>query len=295
VATRAATARAECVTCGEALLGPFCHRCGERRLAPEHFTIRHFLGEAFETFTNLESNKFFRSVWTLFAKPGVLTADYLAGRRTRWVRPLQLFLLINLAYFAVALLLGQQTLVTSLRNQLHSQPYSALLRPLVSAEVARSGEEFAVYTARFNEITANQASTLIMVMIPLFAGVLALVHLGRRRGYVEHLVFSTHLYAFFLLSQVLITGLLLVAISGARWGLGLDLGFLDRGRVAEAVLVGVIVTYSVAYLYVAFRGVYGGGRPRAAAEAVVGVLGFMAVVQLYRLILFFTTFYALRL
>ena len=282
-----------CANCGEALHGPFCHRCGEQRLGPEHFSLRHFVGEGVEALTDLDG-KLPRSVRLLLTRPGVLTADYAAGRRVRYVRPLQLFLLINLLYFAVALLLGQQTLVTSLRNQTHSQPYSGLVRPLVAAEVARSGEEFGAYADRFNEMTSNQASTLIVVMIPLFAGVLGSIDWGRRRGYVEHLVFATHFYAFFLLFQVLVTAVLLALIYGVWWGLGVDLSRLDGGGDGEVVLFVVTASCFIVYLYLAFRRVYGGGPLRAAGQAVLGVFGFLAVVQLYRFILFFTTFYALR-
>lgn len=45
--------------------------------------------------------KIFRSVWTLLARPGVLTSDYFEGRRVRWISPIRLYLIFSLVYFAV--------------------------------------------------------------------------------------------------------------------------------------------------------------------------------------------------
>lgn len=31
-----------CVTCGAALLGDYCHACGEKRVTPDDLTVRHY-------------------------------------------------------------------------------------------------------------------------------------------------------------------------------------------------------------------------------------------------------------
>jgi len=81
-----------CPSCGATGAGSYCDRCGEKRRNNHDFSIRHFLSEAVETFTHFDS-KILRTAWRLVAHPGALSADYLDGRRIRYVNPLRLFLL----------------------------------------------------------------------------------------------------------------------------------------------------------------------------------------------------------
>jgi hypothetical protein len=48
----------------------------------------------------LES-KLFRTLWVLLRRPGLLTAEYMAGRRQRYLRPLRLYLALSLVFFLV--------------------------------------------------------------------------------------------------------------------------------------------------------------------------------------------------
>ena len=68
-----------CPSCGAPSMGRFCQRCGEKRRANHDFSIRHYVGEAIETFTHFDS-KILRTAWLLVSRPGVLSANYLQGR-----------------------------------------------------------------------------------------------------------------------------------------------------------------------------------------------------------------------
>ena len=89
-----------CHNCSIRLAGPFCANCGQKAqdLDP---TLAHFLHELTHELLHFDG-KIFRSVWTLLARPGVLTREYFDGRRVRWISPIRLYLVFSILYFAVA-------------------------------------------------------------------------------------------------------------------------------------------------------------------------------------------------
>ena len=86
-----------CYNCGATLAGNFCAACGQKGqpLDPDLGDLLHDLSHELLHF----DGKIVRSIWTLLMKPGVLTRDYVAGRRVRWVSPIRLYLVFSVAYF----------------------------------------------------------------------------------------------------------------------------------------------------------------------------------------------------
>lgn len=89
-----------CADCGAPMLGPFCYACGQ----PEKGMIRHLasvMADVADTIFNVDS-RIFRSIPALYFRPGFLTNEYFAGRRTRYVTPFRLFFfLCVIAFFAI--------------------------------------------------------------------------------------------------------------------------------------------------------------------------------------------------
>ncbi|WP_201982047.1 DUF3667 domain-containing protein [Hymenobacter rubidus] len=83
---------ASCLNCGHALAPPgcFCPRCGQ---APAHrLSTAHVLHEVLHVFTHADKGNF-AFIPLVLLRPGVLVADYLAGRRKRHFNPFQFLLL----------------------------------------------------------------------------------------------------------------------------------------------------------------------------------------------------------
>lgn len=118
---------AVCANCGAALGGEYCVQCGERRLHPDEHTLRHILGEWFETITHGEG-RLLVSLRTLLLKPGELTREYFRGRRVPYARPVALFFAVNLLYF---LLTSLNTFSTPLDLQMQISPLAQTKRSLV--------------------------------------------------------------------------------------------------------------------------------------------------------------------
>src|SRR3954468_8651264 len=89
-----------CPGCGRAATTAFCPSCGESRPSDRDLSLRAFLLEVFHTLTDLDG-RLLRSLRTLVTRPGELTAAYRAGRRKQFLGPLQLFLIANVAFFAL--------------------------------------------------------------------------------------------------------------------------------------------------------------------------------------------------
>ena len=95
-------AESPCLNCGTPMLGEFCYRCGQ----PKKGMIRHLPGliaDFFDSVFNLDTRTV-RTLGPLLTKPGFLSTEYFAGRRTRYVTPLRLYLFMSvIAFLAVAM------------------------------------------------------------------------------------------------------------------------------------------------------------------------------------------------
>ena len=92
-----------CRNCGEALVGKFCWSCGQEDL-PLHPSLRQLASELLGEFFSFDS-RLLRTLRPLLFRPGVLTRDYLAGRRIRFVSPLKIYLIAALIFFGLLSLL----------------------------------------------------------------------------------------------------------------------------------------------------------------------------------------------
>jgi len=88
----------------------------------EDDSIRHYLEELVLAFTLLES-KVLRSVWLVMSRPGHLSSEHFQGRRVRYVKPNQLFILMNLVYYFSLTQFEATTFTTPLATQMHMNNY----------------------------------------------------------------------------------------------------------------------------------------------------------------------------
>ena len=282
----AAAAPAACPDCGEPITERFCTRCGEKRVEARDYSLRHYLGEALNVFANLEA-PIPRSLYTLVRRPGLLTAEYLAGRRRRYLKPLQLFVLCNVIFFFTQPLTGFNTLTTPLDIHLNGMPYKERAQRMVRAEVGRRQVPLEEYRARFDAVIQNQAKSLVIVMALMFAFVLLPLYWRRRRYLVEHLVFATHFYSFFLLLLIAQRFFTVPAFRAAH-----SSGVITQEHDFDFIFTVIFLSVCGTYLYHALRRVYEQGRAVTLVKCLALVLAVAVIMQTYRFVLFFTTFYA---
>ncbi len=261
--------KGECPNCETPLPDPlprFCHACGqETNIKPP--TVSEFMQQFSGTYFATEG-ALWRTFKLLLARPGELTAQYLNGRRKQYVLPLRLFLSMTLVMLLTMRLLGALQLSAlddpDLAPVLAERPTDvALDLGLVRAGVAggvffcegmpgwlcqRIQDRLGTSTyallqqvQKVNDRIASHAGVVLFVLLPAFAGGLALFFRYRGFSYTEHLVFALHLHAFWFLA---ITAIML-GVEGTSW----------------FVLCLLIIP---AYAALAFRRVYGGPRWRLA-------------------------------
>jgi hypothetical protein len=280
-----------CANCGASLTGPFCAQCGQSAESLDR-PAWEFIEHALETFFHFDARGL-KSVLLLFV-PGEMTAQYLAGRRVRFVPPIRLYILISLFLFLAVWVTG--TAIVQFYNGAATNHEGALgiqlLRPLDQS--LRTGAEQAAQAihldldgndkppdwvtripaglergvsnpALLNEHLSDLFPKAMFALVPLFGLLLGLLYLGRRRYLTEHLVFALHFhtFAFILLIALILVGPILPG-GFAGW---------------------MFLLPAAAYLLVAMRRVYGGGWIGTVLREVVllalyGLVFFVAVLVL---------------
>lgn len=175
-----------CPNCGTARAGEYCQECGQRRTRPEHLTVAYFLKNLFGELTELDS-KIFRTLIALMFRPGHLTAEYLADRKERYVSPVKLYLFISAIFFLLAW--DAMLDISNFAEAMMSNPSfkNIPLPPNVEQEV---------FLQRLFEKAGDYSAFTRFASVIVLGLCLAVLYLGMRRYYVEHLIFAFHYYAF---------------------------------------------------------------------------------------------------
>src|SRR5438477_9322571 len=87
-----------CENCGAELQGHWCAKCGQPAIEYRR-SFRHVVADLLNEFLNWDS-KFFTTIALLILKPWLLTNEFLAGKRVRYVNPLRLYLLASILFFS---------------------------------------------------------------------------------------------------------------------------------------------------------------------------------------------------
>jgi len=94
-----------CLNCGTIVEDRYCPHCGQENLEPKE-SVGHLISHFFEDLTHFDG-KFFTTVKDLILRPGFLTHEYVAGRRTTYLNPIRMYIFIS-AMFFLALFAGSE-------------------------------------------------------------------------------------------------------------------------------------------------------------------------------------------
>ena len=272
-----------CPTCKVTVATSFCSRCGEEPVQPRDLSLRGLAEKLLHATTSIDARTA-RSAWTLLRHPGELTVAWVKGIRKPYVAPFQLFLIANVAFFAIQWLTGENVFSSSLDSHLHHQDWSELAQSQLSRRLSQTHMTMEQYRPIFDRAVVLNAKSLVLLMTLPFALVLPLVFLGERRPLMTHVVFALHLYTFLLM-------LFCAALLAAKFSASLGLGGLDA-PVVDNLLSITNLTVCGAYLYVSIGRVYKPPLWRRLSKTVVLTVVAAAVVIGYRFALFFITLYA---
>jgi hypothetical protein len=257
-----------CANCGAPLADRYCGRCGQDSHASLSFG--HFLHELAEGLFHVDS-KFWRTLRTLLSRPGLLTEQYLGGKRLAYSPPFRSYLVISIVYFVLESILAPQgsrvltgdgqelTAADCTRMAAHPGWLLRFVPDLEGSCVRALSNDARALTGTME----NLLPKVMFVVLPLVALVQFWIYRRQRPMYLENLVFVLHFQSFYYLASAL--ALLLGATVNAFAG--------PKGAVAEALGL-VVYAWSVVYLFIAERRVY-------RASAVKIVFGLLALATSY--------------
>lgn len=269
-----------CPTCGRTATSRWCADCGERPRDPRDLTLPGLALQVLHAFTSLDG-KLVQSLRCLVTRPGALTAAYVQGQRARWVGPIQLFLLANVAFFACQSFTHMNVLSAPLQSHLQGQDWSPLARRIVAEELEERGTTLAEYSPVFDRAVVLHGKSLVVLMTVPFALLLPLVFRRSRQPFVAHAVFALHVFAFMLL--VFCVALGLGAADGWRGGAGF------ASRRTDLVLTVFDLAVCAVYLYAASGAFYGARGVARVAKAAGLALAVGMIVLAYRFGMFLLT------
>jgi hypothetical protein len=298
-----------CSNCGSGPVVNYCAECGQRRLSEHDLTTPGFLRETFHELTSFDG-RLWQTLRVLLTRPGMLAREYFDGRGGRYMKPLNLFVLLNLVFFLIQPHTGllkyslagyaeydgdvaahRQDLVNGVRLDQAMRAEATRERNGLVPQSARV-EPYEVFRARFDDTLADQKKSMLIVSIPLLALAMIPLYAGRKRRYAEHLVFSVHTYAYFLFfAGILVTPLFLVA-SHTLSKLGVSQRIISELS-SERVLVSVLFIVMGTYIYLGLRRMYLDSKVGAGLRAVALFAVMQALIVVYHDALFHTTLAAL--
>lgn len=259
VTTTDTPALTPCTNCG----GPssdYCVRCGERQPGHHDLSAAHFAHDVVHEFVHLDS-KLFRTLRDIVAKPGFLTAEYFAGRKSRYIPPLRLFLTLFALQF-LAFTFYQPAAVYTIASMKKFDKAGALTR-LIDKRAAKLHLTREDTEERVDERWHKNYSLLQLLNIAGVAVVLKVLH--RKRYFAEHLVFAAHFLAFSYI-VTLVVDWPIYAFAGFQPG--------PLQKIVSAVTIGI----QLVYLFIAQRRFYSSGRARTAIKTVLLAVGRWALI-----------------
>lgn len=272
-----------CINCSAPLLGKFCHQCGEKKIVPAtDFSIKKFLEQTVDGLTHFDS-KFLRSFGNLMWRPGRLTAEFVAGRHKRYMKPVQVFVVAALIFFIfqprttsfhvywVDMLEGYKSGHITPDNLVRYNLERRIARILLAKDStvrtnnARKEELVRQTVDKAVSIAAPRSKAFMFMLIP-FWGITLWVFFGRQQKFLApHLVAALHILSFFLIADMLYLQVMHFFFT-----------YLSDWQIMPILLL------LLAYIVIAIRRVYAQSWFHAVWKGILTFCIFLVFVLLYR-------------
>jgi hypothetical protein len=254
----------QCPSCGAPKRGAYSSNCGERFLSPADFELRHFLLHDLPHDVWHVDGKLKRTLRALFVRPGLLPAEYTAGRRVAYIAPLRLYLAVFLVHLALV--------ATSPDGTRTLPDQAAIIDPTgLTLDLARARPQVHWSDPSLQERLAERerwgAEFGTMLIFLSVGGVLQLLFYRQHSRYLEHAVLALSITTWYLL--LVSVGEFALMLMRSRQYVASDLELATW--LAPALTV---------YGWFAFRRFYGASRLYATLAAVVLLLsqGLIAMI-----------------
>lgn len=222
------------------------------------------LNQFMDVFFHLDS-KLFLSFRKLLFSPGILSLRYVEGLRKPFMKPLQIFFLVNILFF---LLLSKVDLFRIPAKQWQHSEYA--LSASLKAKAQLKAEQLNLTTAeienRYEGLSNSFAKGFVVIFIPILALVFFLLFFRKQFQVGKHIVFATHFFSFVLLILVL-------------WSLILEVLFTEVNR---WFFVLPVILFSLSYLAIAIRRFYQANLVWTLLASILAFIALLQGIEVYR-------------
>jgi hypothetical protein len=272
-----------CKSCGNSFTGLYCNQCGEKIIEPKDRSMRTFLSNIL-LFVSFADSRFFKTLWLTIKNPGFLSKEYADGRRVNYLRPLQLFFILNLVYFLFPVL---QLFNSSLRTQMYYLFHSKMVRELVIKHVVNEGISIEGFGLMYDAKSAGLAKLLMVVFVLLASLPLSLIFLKKNRYFTDHVTFSVELACFnIFVNAVFLSGLLWVLSKIFHWS-----GSSFGDYLNDTTLTVIFISTNLYFIYRGARTFYQQKGKRLIGKSILAIIGLFLALEAYKFLLFFVTFW----
>ena len=223
---------ARCKNCDAVLSGRFCVNCSQA--ANVHVpTTKELVHEMLEGITHSDS-RLWRTLTTLWFKPGKLTEEFVAGRRVAYLPPFRLYLILSIVFFLLASFVHTNVAMLTFGDILKPAGPPASASKL-TAKTINSCDDLVTWSnqptwsprikhvceavlqdnaGNLVHLAIGTTSKAMFIFLPLIAFLNMLLYWRPRYRYAEQLLFFVHLHAFYFSVAIL---LLLINQGADSW------------------------------------------------------------------------------
>jgi len=271
-----------CPSCACMVNTAFCPGCGERPLDPRHLTVRGLIGQFARFLVHLD-HRIVNSLRCMITEPGRLTVAFEAGRRQAYLGPFKLFVLANVAFFALQSATDLRVFSTELELQVHGYEGTDVGRALVQQYLDERNVALDAYSPIYNQAVTVHSRSLIGLMVLPYALFLPLIFWKSSKPFAVHVVFSLHFFAFVLLVYSITAAAVAIAT--------LVMKQAHLTQTMDDVLTVIILIALGSFIYVAINRVYGVKGFARAVHTLLLICIYILCFLAYRFVLVPITLY----
>lgn len=260
-----------CKSCGNQFVGSYCNLCGEKVLHAADRSFKKLLNTIFTTITFADS-RFIKTLWLILQRPGFIAKEFTEGRRIKYLQPMSLFFVLNLAYFLFPVI---QLFNASLNTQL-ATPLAPFYKGIIVSKAVALKMDLASFSLVYNLKTVTLAKLMVMVFVVISSLPLNVLYRKRNRYFIDHVGYMVELACFNLFLNAIA-----LSVFAAFSGVG---KYLD-----ELSLTILFITTNLYFVIRSSREFYGEKSWKLAIKSILMVLFLKVSLEIYRSVLFFAT------
>jgi hypothetical protein len=197
-----------CKNCNSELVGLYCSECGQKNT--ELLSVKAIVKELTDNMFSFDS-RFFITLKYLIIKPGFLTKEYWAGRRTTYLPPLRMYLVLSVFYFFLNSFMSEGILVQIVGKE-NQKPNSETFAfntdgvPQIFHFIVDNlnrGIKVTDERRLSKDFVGDYMPSAMFILMPFMGLLLLLVYKKKKLFYSYHLITVLHFHCFvFFLNSV---------------------------------------------------------------------------------------------